>query len=367
MNLKFLFFYFYFKNFIIFSSYNLNKIYFYLIVLKIIIKKCIEEKINNQSTNTENIDNITKDNWLDIEQFVFNIVNNLLNKKPLKNNYIPIYFHCAHLYELLSSQANKIDGNIDLEKNLIKIDECIKNMKNPQEINVFKNETIKMLAKIFNKINTNITSIEKITSIIDLIISPCLDNKEMLNVTFDKLKNSIKSLRSGFYKTNEKIDSEFTEREENQTLQRGIISMRENLECFFNYILRFSKDITYGKKIWFILENQIIKKTNSEKITNRMIDLVILYTLGKCRYLKIKNDENIKKQIILCISTIMEFVSDKFYNSKIVIPMDKNDYIENHSVNLFTDLICDNIDLLPYNFISSESFIEVKNFKKKFL
>lgn len=336
-----------------------------MIVLKIIIKKCIEEKINNtpntvdRAISNDNARPVVRDNWLDIEQSVFNIMNSLINKRPSKISFPYIYFHCAHIYEILSSQANQIDTYVDIEKNLLKIEDCLRNLKDPMEIKIFLTCSIRMLAEFFNKINTTINSIERITLIIDLIFLPLIEQKDILNITFEKLKHSIKSLKTNFYKLKEKPDTETTDREENFTFQKAISQIKENLDCFFYYILRFTNDITNGKKIWYILENQIIKRTNSEKVTNRIIDLSILYVLGRSRYLKYNATETDKKQIILATSTILEFISDKFFNAKVIIPLDKNEYIENHAVTLFSEIICNYTDLLPYNYLSNESFIDV--------
>lgn len=336
-----------------------------MIVLKIIIKKCIDEKIQNLSTPVENalshnnIKNVIKDNWLDIEQTVFNILNNLINKRPSKISYPYIYLHCSQIFELLCSQAHQIDSYIDLEKNIIKIEDCLRSIKDETEMKIFMDSIIKMLAEVFNKINLTIISADKISLILDLIFSPILEQKEALNLSFEKLKNSIYNMKTNFFKTKDKLELDSADREENLITQKIIGQRRDNLDCFFYYITKFTNDITNGKKIWYILENQIIKRTNSEKITNRVVDLAILYILGKSRYLKNFMDENEKKKIVLSISTIIEFVSDKFFNAKIIIPVDKNEYIENHSVALFTEIICNYTDLLPYSFISSEAFIDV--------
>jgi len=333
--------------------------------LKIIIKKCVEEKLQNEINflgaviANNKIKSVIKDNWLDIEQTVFNILNNLINKRPSKISYPYIFFHCSQIFELLCSQAHQIDTYIDLEKIIIKIEDCLRNIKDKAEIKIFMNCIIKMLAEIFNKINTTIISADKITLIIDLIFLPLLEKKDVLNINFHKLKCSFKNLKTNFFQIKEKLEMESTEIEDNHIFIKAIIQMRENLDCFYYYIIKFTNDITNGKKIWYILENQIIKRTNNEKITNRVIDLLILYVLGKSRYVKNFVDENENKKIILTISTIIEFIADKFFNSKIIIPSDKNDYIENHSVTLFTEVICNYTDLLPYSYISSENFMDV--------
>ncbi len=336
-----------------------------MIVLRIIIKKCIEEKIQNISSPIENalsqknIKNVIKDNWLDIEQTVFNILNNLINKKPSKISYPNIFFHCAQIFELLCSQAHQIDSYVDLERNIIKIEDCLNNMKDQIEIKIFMDCIIKMLAEVFNKINLTLISADKISLILDLIFLPMLEQKEALNISFEKLKYYIYNMKTNFFKTKENLEIDSVDREEDLVVQKIIKQKRVNLDCFFYYITKFTNDITNGKKIWYILENQIIKKTNSEKISNRVIDLAILYILGKIRYLKNFMDENEKKQLVLSISTIIEFIADKFFNSKIIIPINKNDYLENHSVALFTEIICIYTDLLPYSYISSEAFIDV--------
>lgn len=344
----------------------MNKIFFYLIVLNVIIKKCIQEKIENISTpagnalSQKNQKNIVKENWLDIEQTIFNILNNLINKRPSKISYPYLYFHCAQIFDLLSSQAYQIDSYIDLEKNIIKIEDCLHIITDETEIRIFMKSVIKMFAEIFNKINSTIISADKISLILDLIYIPMLENKESLDVSFEKLKTSIYHMKTNFFKTKEKIEIDSVL---NISIDKVIGQRKDNLDCFFYYITKFSNDITNGKKIWYILQNQIMKKTNSEKITNRVIDLSILYILGKSRYLKNFMDENEKKRIILSISTIIEFISDKFFNSKIIIPLDKNDYLESHSVALFTEIILNYTDLLPYSYISSETFIEVMIFR----
>jgi hypothetical protein len=307
----------------------------------------------------KNIKNIVKDNWLDIEQTVFNILNNLISKKPSKISYPYIYFHCAQVFDHLCSQAHQIDSYIDLEKNIIRIEDCLRNIKDQTEMRIFMDCIIRMLAEIFNKINLTIISPDKINLILDLIFLPMLEEKESLNISFENLRSSMYHMKTNFFKTKEKIEIDSADRENNFAIQKIIIQRRDNLDCFFYYITKFTNDTTNGKKIWYILENQIIKRTNSEKITNRVIDLSILYILGKSRFLKNFMDENEKKRIVLSISTIIEFISDKFFNSKIIIPVNKNDYLENHSVALFTEIICNYTDLLPYSFISSETFINV--------
>ena len=247
-----------------------------------------------------------------------------------------------------------------MDKTLLQIESCIGNIKDPNEIHIFMKGAINMLTEFFKKINIKITSIDKISTIIKLIFLSLLDHKNILNITFDKLRFSLKSVRSSFYRPKEKWEFEENDNQENIALHKTISEMRENLDCFFYFILKFTNDVTNGKKIWYILENHIEKKINSEKITNRIIDLIMLYTLGKCRYLKNCCNETEKKNRDLTVSTILEFVSDKFFNSKIIIPNEKSEYVENHSVTFFTELICDNSDLLPFSYISSESFIEVK-------
>jgi hypothetical protein len=316
---------------------------------------------------------LIKDNWLDIEQTVFLILNNLTSKKPSKFTYPVIYYHCEVIYDLLASQAHQIDNYIDIDKTLLQIEDCIRNIKEQNEINIFMKAAICMLTEFFNKINTNITSIDKITSIIKLIFLSLLDHKNILNITFDKLRISLKRVKSNFYKHKENYEYDLdlnlnlnsnsnldSNKNENIKIQKTVFEIRDNLECFFYFILKFTNDVTNGKKIWFILENHLGKKTNSEKITNRIIDLIMLFTLGKCRYLKNFSDNIEKKNTDLAVTTILEYVSDKFFNSKINIPNDKSEYIENHSVALFSELIFNNSDLLPFSYISSEHFIEVK-------
>jgi len=300
-----------------------------------------------------------KDNWLDIEQTVFNILNNLINKKQSKISYPYLYFHCAQVFELLSSQANQIDAYFDLEKNIIKIEDCLRNIKDQIELKIFMNCIIRMLAEIFNKISISIISADKISLLIDLIFLPVLEQKNLLNISFEKLKSSLRSFKSNFYKGKKKLEMDMNESDEYYEFKKAVSHMRENLDCFFFFILKFTNDVTNGKKIWIILENQIIKRTNSEKITNRIIDFAILYVLGKSRFLKNSMDESENKKMILAISTIIEFIAEKFYNSKVIIPVDKNEYLENHSVTLFSEIICNYTDLPPYSYISSETFINV--------
>lgn len=306
-----------------------------------------------------NIVSVVKDKWLDIEQTVFNILNNLINKNPSKISYAYIYFHCAQIFELLCAQAHQIDSYIDLENNILKIKECMIIIKNPTEMKIFMDCIIKLLTEIFNKINQSMISADKISLILDLIFMPILDNKEALNINFEKLRNSIYNMKTNFFKSKEKLELESFDREENITIQKIIGQMRDNLDCFFYYITKFTNDTTNGKMIWYVLEKQITNKTNSDRITNRVIDLAILYILGKSRYVKNFMDENEKKKIVLPIFTIIEFISVKFLNLKIIIPEDKNDYLENHLVALFTEIICNYTDLLPYSYISSETFIDV--------
>jgi hypothetical protein len=262
---------------------------------------------------------------------------------------------------------------------LLIIEDCLRNIKDPNEVNIFIKAAVKMLMEFFNKINTSITSVDKITTIIKIIFFSLFENKNILNITFDNLRLSLKKIKSSFYKTKDKFNFEENLIDNNSKndsysnnniqesilLQKTIIEMREILECYFYFILRFTNDVNNGKKIWLILENYIGKKFNSEKITNRIIDLIILFTLGKCRYLKncLDRNDNINKNRELAVSAILEYVSDKFLNSKILIPIEnekeKSEYIENHSITLFTEIICNNSDLLPFSYISSESFIQV--------
>jgi hypothetical protein len=332
--------------------------------------------INNNNNNIYNNFHsiIIKDNWLDIEQTIFLIINNLTCKRHSKYFLYPIiFFHCESIYELIASQAYQIDNYIDLDNMILSIQECIRKIENPNEVNIFIKAAIRMLTEFFIKINTSITSIDKITTIIKLIFFSLLENKNILNITFENLCHSLKRIKSSFYKPKEKFNFDENlnnnNNQESITLQKTIIEMREILECYFYFVLKFTKDVSNGKKIWLILENHIENKFNSEKITNRLIDLIILFTIGKFRNLKNFSDRldsnNINRDLI--VSTILEFVSDKFFNSRIIIPNEKSEYLKNHSVTLFTELICNYSDLLPLTYMSSESFIKVKiKLKKNF-
>jgi hypothetical protein len=320
------------------SEMKTKKILYFLIIYTIIVRKYIEEnqlQLGQQEVQAQqkvenrlpwdNIDSSCDASWIDIEQTLFNLVNNLINKPyNNKSKFLNIFYHSSWLIYYLTSQTKDFDNYINLEKYILKIKSVLDQglIQDPVEISTFRFSMIKILGEAFEKTNNVVKQISRLTHkfIIELIFSSMSERKKFIQDNSENLKILLKNSsvsRSGTYHSKNKSD--FSEEISliNLMNDKNFVDLRDIIETYYKYVVRFTTDVTAGKKIWKEVE-EYMKNFLSLEEGNILLEVSVIFIFNKCKTPSGK----------IILSSIFEFLCDKF-NSSNFIQIPKTSTIEN--------------------------------------
>ena len=176
----------------------------------------------------------------------------------------------------------------------------------PEEFELYKQKFLENFGLLCLKSKVEISC--KIRNfVLDLIVSYFVNNADIIN------KNQHHLI---FYYRKEKKSSH-----ENPELDNLMKSIYLYLDCYFKYLVKFTNDITTGKKIWKNMEEIIRSKLEDKQHCQMIIELVIMYIFSisktiKTGITKIIEDVNKCK---LIFSTIFEFLCDKLNSTRIKV------------------------------------------------
>lgn len=353
-------------------------------MLTITTKKYIEENI---LSNASEITKLSSESnlWIDIEQVLFNIVNKLLTKNynnPL--TFVNVFYYVSRLLQELISQTNNLDNFINLEKFIGKIKICLEMISLPEEFAITKNTMINLLGQSFEKTSNISLSIESHKFVINLIFSTIASKADYV-MKNEQVKNIFKDDR--FYKLKEnKGEYSFSENHSfsGVPIDKNFVILRDNIECFYRYIERYTTDVSTGKKIWKQVENFLFEKTNDTYATSMLLEITIIYIFNKTRVRLIfaLNSSNTffpqKGKILL--SSIFEYLCDKLYSGTLehmVIPSPdsinatmgnkhisfaaaekKQSALVEKNLNLFYEIIYNHSDVILIDQLLTERYMQ---------
>lgn len=334
------------------SEMKTKKILYFLIIYTIIVRKYIEEnqlqlgqqedkshiqqkkveKINRLPWDNTGIDSLSEASWIDIEQTVFNLVNNLINKPyNNKSKFLNIFYHSSWLIFYLTSQTKDFDNYINLEKYIIKIKSVIDQglIQNPSELSIYRFSMIKVLGEAFEKTKNVVNQLSRLTHkfIIELIFISMSERKKFIQENSENLKLLLKNSfvsRTGTYHSKNKSD--FSEEISliNLMNDKNYLEIRDIIESYYKYVVRFTTDVTAGKKIWKQVE-EYMKNSLTLEEGNILLEISVIYIFNKCKASSGK----------IILSSIFEFLCDKF-NSSNFIQIPKSANLENRADSKFS-------------------------------
>jgi hypothetical protein len=308
---------------------------FFIIVLTIMIQKYVDEL---NSLNEEDID-------IDVEQALFNLVNNLINQKLIGIVPTNVFYYCSHLIMLLASATKNLDYYINIEKYILKAKGCIQNLElldRTSEVEIFKETLIFVLGELLYKTKNVIISKQEHSFYIHLVFSSFIKEKEILLENVENIKNIFKTSRTPYNKDN-KSDTIV----DDVNFDRILMNLKKNIDSFYKYLFTFTTDVSTGKKIWKEIEYYVLSLIMNQRQCNDLLQIFILYIFNKIKLLQ----ENEKKNKII-ISSIFEFLCDKFNYSNKNIPIDENE----HCTSMFYDIVCNHYETISTH--SSQLFTE---------
>ncbi len=378
---------------------------YFLVIYVILITKYIEENLTpSKSLEDDHL-------WIDIEQSLFNLINNLLNRQYNSPKIFSIFFHyCSELLLQLTNQTKDFDNYINLEKFIEKMKpqlNSISNINNDDEKLIFKNTQINLLKETFDKSEELRFKKETHNFIIDLIFSVLLTNKDFMIKNNKNLKTIFKNSRVFSTRDNKSglifDDSEIVELMNN----KKYINLKNYLDCYFSYMSNSTCDVTECKRIWREVEeylNEAVKETEYSFI---ILEIVLIYIFNKLKKSNIsnvgnnnlgtnigntnigntgitgntfrlsnqgvnKNNANSKSQAVsprtnnnlIIMSSIFEFICDKLnltetpeiFNSDMNIRT-KSINILQHNLHLYNEIVCNHLEFILNDQISSERYL----------
>jgi hypothetical protein len=312
---------------------------FFIIVLTIMIQKYIEEI--SSSLNEEGDIDID----IDVEQALFNLVNNLINQKLIGIVPTNVFYYCSHLIALLANTTKNLDYYINIEKYILKAKGCIQNlelMDRTSEVEIFKDTLIVVLGELLYKSRSTIVSKQEHHFYIHLVFSSFIKEKDILLENVENIKNIFKTSRTPYNKDNK---SETIVDDPN--FDRILTGLKKSIDSFYKYLFTFTTDVSTGKKIWKEIEDYVLSVIADQRQCNDLLQIFILYIFNKIKLLS----ENEKKNKII-ISSIFEFLCDKFNYSSKNIPVDEGE----HCASMFYDIVCNHFETISSH--SSQLFTE---------
>jgi hypothetical protein len=309
----------------------------------------IEENYNNNNKNLEI--------WIDIEQSLFNLVNNILNSNYQDQELnTSIFFYISWLLYYLTSQTNHFDNYINLEKYLNKCRQYISTIKSNEEVELFKKMIIKVSGEIFLKTKTLVLSNQNHQFIIELLLNSI---KKFSGFLADN-KMNIKSLL-----TNSSIsiskDKNETDYSYLNLLENGQYKiLKDILESFFVFAEKFTNDVTSSKKVFKEIEEFLKNNSLSTLEINDIIEVILVYFFYRSK------SSGHSGKIIL--SSIFEFLCDKYNTSNYVeIPLvteenkleiEKQSTQIQSNLHLLYDIICSHYEIMLTDQILNERYMQ---------
>jgi hypothetical protein len=270
---------------------------------------------------------------VDIEQELFNMVNNLINQRIGGIITTNIFYYCSHLLNELASQTKDIDYYINIDKYINQASQCIHNLdilNRGSELIAFKQIFIIVLGEYFGKTKNLILTKQNYQFYLSTNFSAFIREKELISDNYENLKNVFKSF--SLYKSRG---------DDTETVLNLI---RTHIDSFYKYLTTFTTDLSAGKKIWKDVEEYLLSEIDYRH-TNMFIQLFILYIFNKIKLC----DSDCEKSPVI-VSSIIEFLCDKFNYSHINLPEDEKTYC----VSLFYDIICNHYEVI----LSNQNFNE---------
>jgi hypothetical protein len=369
---------------------KVKRVLYLLIVLAIMTKKYIEE------TLLSHLENEPEENlWVDIEQALFNLANNMINTRPKSiqpvNNpnvqYSPtqinIFYHCAHLILQLCNQTKDLDNYVNVEKFIGKSKLCIEILnqnKSFTELPIFKYNSVIILGSVFEKTNNHILDKNSHSFLISLYFSLILSYKDFIQSQCEPIKTYFKNNK--FY-LNRDAKSEILLSEDSTILSlftdKNFSQVKEIIDSFYKYITTYTTDVNAGKKIWKLVEEYVQNQIDNSTISNLILEITIIYIFNKSRTLSSNKEKNIKdflgknsfilnnnlqqsqvKNNKILLSSIFEFLCDKFSFIYVKIPLSAQNYNmgNNNNLNLFYEVICNHYDIILTDQILNERYMQ---------
>jgi hypothetical protein len=301
----------------------------------------IQKYIEELSTTDEN--NVNLD--IDVEQELFNLINNLLSHKSPGIVPTNIFYYSSHLIYFLAGKTKNMDYYINIERYINKAKNCIQNlelMERNAEVGIFKETLVIVLGELFLRTKNIVVGKQEQSFYVNLIVSTFIREKDILLENIENIKAIVKNNKLQPYKDNK---SETIVDDPN--FEKTVTTIRKNIDSFYKYLFTFTTDVSIGKKIWKEVEDYVASVIPDQRQCNMLLQIFILYIFNKIKLLS----ENEKKHKII-VSSIFEFLCDKFNYSSKNIPVDENE----HCVSLFYDIVCNHYEIISQH--SSQIFNE---------
>lgn len=311
-------------------------------------KKYIEE---NAQTEDSDI-NL----WIDIEQALFNLVNNLLLKHPINLN---IFYYSSQLLYYLTSNTKDLDNYINTDKYISKIKSNLDLITDNNIKLIYKGNMVKLLGLLFKKSEQNILNLTYKSFIIEIIFSNFIDSSGYIVENKDNIKQYF-NYKNGLHNLSLSFKSPQSDQKDENIINLitdiRFILILDSCETYYKYLFKYVTDVTTGKKIWKEVE-RFLKNNLHDKVLNYLIlELVILYIFNKSKnYI---SDSNRK-----IMSSILEFICDDFvlnktdYNFEFEsIPGQVNNY-SNNNINLFYEIISTTNETILAELIINERYM----------
>lgn len=354
------------------NEYRYNQILHLLIVLAIMTKKYLED--SEEDTG-----------WIDIEQELFNLVNNLINRKYTNYSWFCcIFFYSIHLINLIALKTHDLDNYINIEKFISKIKFLIQNYFNPQiqipqqenssnfnldniEMKKFVNVCLNLLGTFFDKTDELILSKNIHQFTIELIFTSLVHYQDFILENFTTIKNSFKNFNNE--KNNKNNISFVDETVSSLILNENYKLITNNMDTFYKYLNKYTTDVTAGKKIWKHVEDFLNLKISNATLTNLILEMIIIFIFNKSKFdtnndLNLPDDgkeKNLKKHQKINLTSIFEFLCEKFSSTHVII-MPSNSKIprileKNNNLNLFYEIISNHYDVILTDQILNERYM----------
>lgn len=346
---------------------------FFIIVYTIIVKKYIEENMNMQTEYKEHEDTC----WLDIEQTLFNLANVIINRQFSSAELtVSMFYYTSQLLFYLTSLTKDFDNYINLEKYLHKLKLNLEAITSPEEKLIFKNSLIEVIGEMFAKTRITVLSKETHNFIISFIFSTIMENKDFIIQNNENVKHIF--INKAYHSDNKSDllseDMVISNLLNNKSFQ----IIQENIESFYQYVSKFTTDVSGGKKMWKEVEEYLVDILGDMNQCSQILEITIIYIFNKNRGKVLNPARKSSEKIIL--SSIFEFLCDKLNSlEQIDIPikdLNSNRNVEDNVVsshfspslskqktvlqknlNLFYDIMCNHYETILTDQILNERYM----------
>lgn len=327
---------------------------YFLIILTLLTERYIEELASETLNQRIEMD-------VDIEQSLFNLTSNLISRLMPGQTGVFVFFYSAQLMHKLAHYTKDLDNYINIDKLISKIIEnanILSQGGRTEELYIYENVMIEFISTLIDKSNVAVVNDINRRFFLQLVFGQIIKKIDIIKRFPEEIKNNFKQINISFY---EKKNESIVPSEEVLECDKLFQFLNRNLLCFFNYLMKYTTDVTIGKRLLKEVEDLLINLIPVPELKSMLLEILIVYIYSKTTQAKNITDERKIMRVIL--SSIFEFLSEKYTSNFIAIPeivtLEIIDSMLNR-VNLFVDIICDHNYIISKEQLLNERYIRVK-------